>query len=150
MYRHEGKVILTWDDIEHDIKRLGSLIKDDDKHKDLHIMAVNRGGNIPATILSHYLGCPIVGFINIRREDTVPRILIPDGIISNICIVDDILDTGDTFQKIINAGFQNAKFFVPYAKKSGYLRYKSRLLEEPMFQFPDDIWVVYPWEEWKH
>lgn len=112
-----NKVFVYWDDINvlvdelcHTIVTSGVQIKS--------ITGIERGGLIPAVMISHKLNIPYVTKIT---KDTL--------------VVDDICDSGETLKNIV-AGytatlhFKKTAVFVPdfYSKEVG------------------DEWIVYPWE----
>jgi hypoxanthine phosphoribosyltransferase len=112
-----NKIYLYWDDIDilvedlcNTIASSGAQIKS--------IIGIDRGGLIPAVMISHKLGIPYVSRIN---KDTL--------------VVDDICDTGETLNNKV-AGFTATLHYKPtasftpdfYAKEAG------------------SEWIVYPWE----
>ena len=112
-----NKVYLYWDDIVilvedlcHTIVTSGVQIKS--------ITGIERGGLIPAVMISHKLNIPYVTKIN---KDTL--------------VVDDICDTGETLKNIV-AGY------------TATLHYKPTASFTPDFYAKEvgDEWIVYPWE----
>jgi hypoxanthine phosphoribosyltransferase len=119
----KSKTYLTWSDIEmlvHDlcaqIAKSGVQITD--------IYGLQRGGLIPAVMLSHKLGIPM----------TINRVS------NTTLIVDDICDSGETFREL----------FKMYPKsKFACLHFKPHTsVFHPTFftKFHSDDWIVYPWE----
>jgi len=112
-----NKVYLSWDDINilvedlcHTIVSSGVQIKS--------ITGIQRGGLIPAVMISHKLHIPYVSRIN---KDTL--------------VVDDICDTGETLKNTI--GMYTAT-----------LHYKPTAVFTPDFYSKEvgTEWLVYPWE----
>jgi hypoxanthine phosphoribosyltransferase len=112
-----NKVYLSWDDINilvedlcHTIVSSGVQIKS--------ITGIQRGGLIPAVMISHKLHIPFVSRIN---KDTL--------------VVDDICDTGETLKNTI--GMYTAT-----------LHYKPTAIFTPDFYSKEvgTEWIVYPWE----
>ncbi len=112
-----NKVYLSWDDINILVEDLcqtiaasGAEIKS--------ITGIQRGGLIPAVMISHKLHIPYVSRIN---KDTL--------------VVDDICDTGETLKNTI--GMYTAT-----------LHYKPTAIFTPDFYSKEvgTEWIVYPWE----
>jgi xanthine phosphoribosyltransferase len=97
------------------------------------IIAVSRGGICPAGILSYELDIPISDII----VSVSPPTLFSTR--DDILIVDDICDTGRTFE-ILRRCFPNALFLTLYTKPEGMplCDYTARFVTQ-------DTWVVFPW-----
>ena len=112
-----NKVYLSWDDINILVEDLcqtiaasGAEIKS--------ITGIQRGGLIPAVMISHKLHIPYVSRVN---KDTL--------------VVDDICDTGETLKRSI-------------AMFTATLHYKPTAIFTPDFYSKEvgTEWIVYPWE----
>jgi len=112
-----NKVYLSWDDINILVEDLcqtiaasGAEIKS--------ITGIQRGGLIPAVMISHKLHIPFVSRIN---KDTL--------------VVDDICDTGETLKNTIGT-------------YTATLHYKPTAIFTPDFYSKEvgTEWIVYPWE----
>lgn len=112
-----NKVYLSWDDINILVEDLcqtiaasGAEIKS--------ITGIQRGGLIPAVMISHKLHIPYVSRVN---KDTL--------------VVDDICDTGETLKRSI-------------AMYTATLHYKPTAIFTPDFYSKEvgTEWIVYPWE----
>ena len=117
------KKYLEWRDINDAIERLAINIKKSGIEISA-IKGVQRGGLIPAVMLSHSLGIPMT------EKEIVS---------SSVLIVDDICDTGNTL--------------IPYKQLNNpiaTLHYKTSAIIEPNFWWrlaPQNEWIVYPWEQ---
>jgi len=89
------------------------------------IYGLPRGGLIPAVMLSHQLGIPLVDEYNTSNL--------------NILVVDDIFDSGDTLKPYIVNG--NATAVLQYRESSK--PYKPRFIADTV---KDSSWQKYPWE----
>ena len=117
------------------------------------ILGINRGGCIPGVYLSHRLKVPHeVLDIRLRDHQTKPNLATLEKAFAyqkKILIIDDINDSGATFQYILdNFGKhdQRIKFAalvnnLPSKVKVDYHGYEINKEEMPS-------WIVFPWEEW--
>ena len=112
-----NKIYLSWDDIDTLVEDLCKVIISSGKQIK-SITGVQRGGYIPAVMISHKLDIPYTSRIN---KDTL--------------VVDDICDTGETLKKSI----------APY---TATLHYKPSAVFTPDFYAKETgpEWIVYPWE----
>jgi hypoxanthine phosphoribosyltransferase len=112
-----NKIFISWDDIEQLVEELCHKISVSD-NKPESIIGIERGGLIPAVMVSHKLGIPYVTRIN-----------------RNTLVIDDICDTGKTLQDITSC-------------YSATLHYKKTANYTPDFYAKEvgDEWIVYPWE----
>jgi hypoxanthine phosphoribosyltransferase len=112
-----NKVYLSWDDINILVEDLCQTIASSGAEIK-SITGIQRGGLIPAVMISHKLHIPFVSRIN---KDTL--------------VVDDICDTGETLKNTI--GMYTAT-----------LHYKPTAIFTPDFYSKEvgTEWIVYPWE----
>ena len=112
-----NKVFVYWDDISILVDELCStIISSGVQIKS--ITGIERGGLIPAVMISHKLNIPYVNKIN---KDTL--------------VVDDICDSGETLKNIV-AGY------------TATLHHKKTASFTPDFYSKEvgEEWIVYPWE----
>jgi len=107
------------------------------------IVAISRGGNIPATILSHKAGIPLV-------------VLNKTGMIyerGKFLVVDEIAHTGSTLANInyMSQGASRKYHPLQYASKdfkTATLHYRKESKVKPdYFVETTDKWIVYPYEQ---
>ena len=112
-----NKVYLCWDDINILVEDLCNTITSSGVQIK-SITGIERGGLIPAVMISHKLSIPYVTKIN---KDTL--------------VIDDICDTGETLKNIV-AGY------------TATLHYKKTAAFTPDFYAKEvgTEWIVYPWE----
>jgi hypoxanthine phosphoribosyltransferase len=116
------------------------------------IVGVGRGGLIPATMLAYKLKKKVLSFGINTYDDTIQTdkyviyqsINIPTKA-SKILVVDDICDTGNTFNiirdlfvKEKHLKFEFASLFVKDSK--------SHLVDYYGLSVSDGIWLDFPWE----
>lgn len=112
-----NKMFISWDDINILVDELCSTIAISGAEIK-SITGIERGGLIPAVMISHKLNIPYVTKIN-----------------RHTLVVDDICDTGETLKKTV-AGF------------TATLHYKKTAIFTPNFYSKEvgTEWIVYPWE----
>jgi len=121
----KSKLFYSWEEIEELVDLLAQQIAQSGIQIE-YIFGLQRGGLIPAVMLSHKLGIPMTQ--ELARQ--------------NVLIVDDICDSGETFKE----------FFLKYPHSIfACLHFKPYTSNfNPDFsanKFFSDDWIVYPWEE---
>ena len=132
-----------------------------------YIVGITRGGNIPATILSNMLNIPCDAVKISLRDDTSPlesnkRMALDAHKGKNILIVDDINDTGATFNWIKedwesnclphhtdhwkSVWGNNVRFAVLTDNLSSEFDDCVNYSCDTVNKAEEDIWLVYPWE----
>ena len=114
----DGKIYLSWDDIETLVNQLCKQITENTRTI-TSVTGLERGGVIPAVLVSHKLNLPYVYSIH-----------------PNTLVIDDICDTGETLSLILGGVY------------TAVLHYKPTAKHRPTFyaQEVGDEWIVYPWE----
>ncbi|MBE6445437.1 MAG: xanthine phosphoribosyltransferase [Alphaproteobacteria bacterium] len=139
-----NKVYISWEDFHKHTKELLPTLQEKQFTK---IIAVSRGGLIPAGILAYELNIRNVQTINISSYDDMiirsDQDIEFESSLNNIdqhtLIVDDISDTGRTFN-LLRKQYPDAYFASVYAKPQGK---NSTDKYAVLFQ---DQWVVFPWD----
>ncbi len=127
-----NRYYVNWDEIESLVFRLShKILTNDLKFKNIY--GLQRGGLIPAVMLSHQLGIPMAkGNIG------------PDTL-----IVDDICDSGETLDKIVKK--YQTLYSYPFNLKTAVLHYKphTSCFEPTLYaeKWNKDVWLIYPWEK---
>ncbi|XRX42424.1 MAG: xanthine phosphoribosyltransferase [Buchnera aphidicola (Eriosoma harunire)] len=138
-----NKYIVTWDMIHIYTKKLAHklfCIKPWDR-----IIAVSRGGLVPAAILSRELNIRYVDTVCISSYDyniirDLKIIKIADGDCSNTIIIDDLVDTGKTVHKLRKI-YSNSYLVTIFAKPSSKL-----LVDDYVIDIPQNLWIEFPWD----
>ena len=147
-----------------------------------YIVGLTRGGLLPAVMISHYFGIPMRSLnISLRdggecvsdlgmaedafgyhRVDDLPGSSNPN-LRKNILIVDDINDTGATFNWIMNdwpdgclpndtcwqdIWNNNVKFAVVVDNLASECHAKMDFVGMEVNKAEDDVWVDFPYESW--
>ena len=154
----QPKHSISWNALQGSCTRLASDIASNVTH----IVGVSRGGLIPATILAHQLNIPrvyTVGMSSYGNETSSSKKkspiiyqncfeqnasdITPDD---RILLVDDICDTGDSFNVILDfASNRNIRNIIT---ASLYVRSTSNYI--PIYyssMIDDDRWIVFPYEQ---
>lgn len=134
---------LSWADIHRDGRILASMLAELPPFQG--IVAVTRGGLVPAAILSRELDIHLVETVCVStyddrdiRDPQVLKALTGDG--SGWLVVDDLVDTGATCQ-VLRAMLPKAHFATLYAKPKG-----QPLVDTFVTVFAQTTWVAFPWD----
>lgn len=139
-----AKKVLSWDEFYTDVSTLGAhltSLKQWDQ-----IVAVTRGGLVPATVLARILDIKHIHTFCISSYDGDDQQggaelhKIHQDASDRILVVDDLVDTGKTFQEI-RQHIPNAHYTAVYLKPAGRQQINSWAKE-----VAQDQWLVFPWE----
>lgn len=181
------KIYVTFEDAQRMVGDILRQIQVDGWRPDA-IVGITRGGLTPAVLLSQYLKVPMYT-LDVRLRDTDDDIgpesnlwlaewafgVVPEGSHStsryepkyrkNILIVDDINDSGDTINWIVDdwpsGCFPNEKevwdgivwggttrFAVLYDNLASDAILSPTYSSQEINKAEDPSWIVFPWEEW--
>jgi len=146
-------LLYSWEDIQRLCKVLAKKIKDSGYKPDV-IVAIARGGWIPARILCDFLNVKelysvksehwgIVATPDERARITQPLNVNLEG--KNVLVVDDVADTGETIELVA----EHVRSLNPKEVKTAVIDYKK-----PTSKYVPDFyaaemkewrWIVYPW-----
>lgn len=134
---------VSWQEIERDCRALAAKVAGSGSFAG--IVAVARGGLVPAALLAHLLKLPLVDTVCVAsydgREQGEPVILktVPgDG--AGWLVVDDLVDSGTTLA-VLKGLMPRAHFATLYAKPAGRDAVDSFVAE-----VEQDVWLAFPWE----
>lgn len=137
-------VTITWEQLHHDARMLArELVELGPFSK---IVAVTRGGLIPAGIIARELDILLVDTVCITRYQERLQakgidILKPiQGDDSNWLIIDDLVDTGST-ARAVRAMLPKGYFATLYAKPEGVA-----LVDNYVREFAQNTWILFPWD----
>jgi hypoxanthine phosphoribosyltransferase len=144
--------LVTWRDQERLAKVLAKKIKASGYRPDL-VIAIGRGGYIPARILCDLLLLSPLTSVKVehwgmaaeKKEEVVIRFpLCADIQGKRVLIVDDVTDTGDTIQAVVDY----VKGLGPAEVRTAVLQHKEASTFVPEYYAevcPVWKWIVYPW-----
>jgi len=145
---------VTWDQLHRDARALAWRLMDLGPFAG--VVAIARGGLIPAAIVARELDVRLVETVSIvtyaagsggtlieeeRRGPPVvitPPVAADDG--TGFLIVDDLVDTGAT-ARVVRALLPRAHFAAVYAKPEGRDTVDSFITE-----VSQDTWILFPWD----
>ncbi|GAN69213.1 xanthine phosphoribosyltransferase [Acetobacter orleanensis] len=136
---------VTWDQLHRDARILAEALVPKMPFKG--VVAVTRGGLIPAAIVARELNCRLVETISVVTYDEEERgkptiIKSPDaaGDGEGFLVIDDLVDSGVT-ARIVRERLPKAYFACLYAKPVG-----MNLTDHFVVEVPQDTWVLFPWD----
>lgn len=136
---------VSWDQLHRDAKALAWRLNALAPFQG--IVAITRGGLIPAAIVARELECRLVETVSIvtydEEERGQPRVTKPpaaagDG--TDFLIIDDLVDTGSTARVVRNL-LPRAHFATVYAKPLG-----KTLVDTFITEVSQDTWILFPWD----
>ena len=139
------KIYISWDEFHRDTKALAEKIRAAGVYN--KIIAVSRGGLLPAGILAYELGIRNSQAVNIssydgenRRNDDEIEAVCDAGVVdAQTLIVDDLSDSGNTI-RLLRRFFPKACYVTVYVKPAGKKDVDIFARELP------DHWLVFPWD----
>ena len=138
---------VTWDQLHRDARTLAAALM---AHAPFQgIVAVTRGGLIPAAIVARELECRLVETVSVASyaaeegSRQAPAVLKPpaaagDG--QGFLVIDDLVDSGVT-ASLVRGLLPAAHFACLYAKPAGRPAVDSFVAE-----VPQDTWILFPWD----
>jgi xanthine phosphoribosyltransferase len=109
------------------------------------IVAVTRGGLVPAAIVARELDVRLVDTVCIASYDdrsqgkvTILKTIIGDG--AGYLIIDDLVDTGET-ARAVREMLPKAHFATVYAKPAG-----RPTVDTYVTEVSQDTWILFPWD----
>lgn len=144
-------VYISWDELQRDTRRLCRRLIEDGAQFD-SIVAVTRGGLIPAAIVARELDLRLVDTICVityrggegQKRGDAQIIKAPEGDGSGQLLIDDLVDTGAT-ARAIRDRLPNATFATVYAKPEG-----EKLVHYSIRTVPQTTWIRFPWDTELH
>jgi len=137
---------IRWEQLHRDALALAARLKDQGPFAG--IVAVSRGGLVPAAILARELECRVVETVSVRTYEAEmrgePVVTKPPAAAGNGAgwlLIDDMVDSGTT-ARVVRKLLPAARFAVLYAKPQG--RDLADLFAADVDQ---ETWIVFPWDQ---
>ena len=144
------QIAIPWAVYVQDVANVAAQIQNANVDCDV-IVAIARGGLVPATIVAHQLAIRTIDVIDIRsylddntqqavrvQRSCAPELIERGG--ARVVVVDDMIDSGKTFDAV-RAILPRAHYAVAYARRS-----RTRDVDFFAREMPEDVWVVFPYE----
>lgn len=138
---------VSWAEVHRDTKHLVRLLMD--KGPWVGIVALTRGGLVPASILAREMEIRVVDTLCISTYDeqvkgAINVLKVPERAVEvegeGWLLVDDLVDTGATAKKAREI-LPKSHFATVYAKPQGLPTVDTFVSE-----VPQDVWVFFPWD----
>ncbi len=138
---------VTWDQLHRDARALAAKLVS--QGPVCGIVAISRGGLIPAAIVARETGCRLVETISVASytgeagTQGPPRVLKQPGGAGDgtgFVIVDDLVDTGVT-ARLVRSLLPHARLACLYAKPAGKPEADVFVTE-----VAQDTWILFPWD----
>ena len=134
---------VTWDQLHRDARALAWRLIE--KGPYTGIVAISRGGLIPAAIVARELEMRLVDTFCVATYDdrsigapTILKGIEGDG--TGLLIIDDLVDTGVT-ARLVRSHLPKAHFATIYAKPAG-----RPLVDTFITEVSQDTWILFPWD----
>ncbi len=142
--RYNRNFPVSWDQLHRDTKALSWRLHDLGKSWK-GVVAVTRGGLVPAAVIARELGIHYIDTVSITsykfKEQGEMNILKKiDDSGEDLLIIDDLVDTGAT-AKVVKNMLPNAYFATVYAKPAG-----KPLVDLYVTEVSQDTWILFPWD----
>lgn len=136
------KEFITYEEVNAECKKLAQILKNNNFKR---IIAVARGGLVPACILAQMLNIRQISSISLAsyegEQQSEIKCLVPPEINmdENTLFVDDLYDSGSTY-RYLKEKYQQAKIAVIFCKNP------RAELDFPAAAKEAGRWLVFPWE----
>jgi len=137
---------VTWEELHRNAKALAWRIAD--KGPWHGIVAITRGGLVPAAIVARELNLRVIETISVKSYDhqtqgdirvlKSPAAVTDDG--AGWLLIDDLVDTGKT-AALVRKMLPKAHFATIYAKPAG-----RPLVDTFITEVSQDTWIHFPWD----
>jgi xanthine phosphoribosyltransferase len=141
---------VSWEELHRATRELARRQLPAEQYKG--IIAVSRGGLVPAAIVARELNIRVVDCVALssydhdeQRDDLqLLKDVTATGDGEGFLVVDDLVDTGNTL-KFLRDRLPKAKFVTVYAKPAG-----MDLVDDFVADLEQDTWIHFPWDMHLH
>jgi len=150
---------ISWKRFDNDIRALAKMTQEAE-YDNCDILAISRGGLVPASMLSHYTNNQHIEVIGVKsynndatRTPIVELIQAPyplGNFPEKILIVDDLVDSGDTLRFVDNYIHERTVFMEKPIEVNIAVMYDKDISDykaDIFVEYVDhETWLVFPWE----
>ena len=150
------KIWYSWEEMRRDVNTLCREIVLD-KFDPQVIVGISRGGLVPGVMMSHWFKNPVKPVQAALRDFPIWTEYLPLPTDERVLIIDDICDSGETFEKMashIKGPRKNSPLELPVDVRFCSLIWNNECNFEPHYYARDiakdseNIWVHFPHELW--
>ena len=140
---------MSWEQFHRDCRALAWRLSELGPFSGM--VAVTRGGLVPAAIVARELSIRIIETVSIASyhdeqvqgaahvlKPMAPTFVETDG--TGLLVIDDLVDTGQT-ARTVRTRLPKAHFACVYAKPAG-----RPLIDTFITEVPQDTWIYFPWD----
>ena len=148
-----NKLWYNWREMRRDVNTLCREIILDNFNPDV-IVGLSRGGLTPGVMMSHWFQKPFKPVKAALRDFPEWEDYLPKKTDKRILIVDDICDSGETFQKISDFLNSRKEKSTQTDIRFASLWWNNEVEFEPHYYAQEcakdsgNIWIHFPWEHW--
>ena len=148
-----NKLWYNWEEMRKDVNVLCREVLLDKFDPEV-IIGLSRGGLTPGVMMSHYLNKPFKPVKAALRDFPDWEEYLPKKTDKRVLIVDDICDSGETFQKIsdhINSRRENStQTDIRFASLwwNNEVEFEPHYYAQECAKDSENIWIHFPWEHW--
>ena len=140
--RYHQHFTVSWDQIHRDVRQLCHLLIERDFKG---IVAITRGGLIPAALIARELNIRLIDTVCIKSYDHMDQggLDIMKGVDHDgdgWLLVDDLVDTGKT-ARAVREMLPKAHFVTIYAQPEG-----RTLVDQYLTEVAQQCWMEFPWD----
>ena len=141
--RYQKTYPISWEQLHRDSKALAWRLVE--KQPWTGIVAITRGGLVPASIIARELEIRLVDTVCISSYDYQQQgetSILKSPVIDRegLLLIDDLVDTGQT-ARIVRDMLPEAHFATVYAKPAG-----RPLVDTFITEVSQDTWILFPWD----
>jgi xanthine phosphoribosyltransferase len=141
--RYQKTYPISWEQLHRDSKALAWRLVEMNPWKG--IVAITRGGLVPASIIARELEIRLVDTVCIssydfQQQGNASVLKSPAIDRGDLLLIDDLVDTGQT-ARIVKDLLPKAHFATVYAKPAG-----RPLVDTFITEVSQDTWILFPWD----
>jgi xanthine phosphoribosyltransferase len=142
--RYKRSYPISWEQLHRDAKALSWRLHDREEEWK-GIVAITRGGLVPAAVIARELGIHYIDTVCItsydwKNQGEATILKAAEGTGKGILIIDDLVDTGST-ARVVRKMLPDAYFATVYAKPAG-----KPMVDAYVTEVSQDTWILFPWD----